>query len=696
MSAKTIAKTTVILPFHFRHRPRGEGKAPLEGIFNTEQEPSVVTLAREWSRRMIPRTSANHQVEIPDSLSDLAEWTEATHTLDRLDPQRTNPSPAVKAIRKSLFKTLSKSLDELGIQMKDAQAAFSQEVSHRVRFVQPLWGPLNEIDLKTFNHHHPEQFSEQQANIVRKVKDLLNTKEMTSGENKNRLKFTGLETEMVGSGMSASIKRLWCVEGEPEKTELEKGASDENLATDQQSIELGTSPSNVEIDHPLLTHPLLGRCLTLSANESFLNLLSVDARFNVVSNKQSIGIVKLCRILCSFINQQNGFLSLSFKLESGADGETLTLEDVHELIYGLTRSKNQYALQPLSPPSAKNWHLGLLPPELTQQHSFHLSDLGLWLIQFKAEVQNELKNKKRLGDLRRYIHHTSVCLKGDHPLVSKHDDAVDTKLPELKRHCWRLSRAIGNKRFPPYNVGTKQGLGGSQLYENVLVETSVEGTCALTWENQMSEFDFDGWSDTHYHGLYLLLHLHVRGEEAGLQDFSFDSLELIRSLRPLTLAQKSKGKRAKREQERLKDKIKELEQLILEMVYFNLSFNSASSGGYSDHMTFLNELRQVHSIAALRQELKDNIKELGELIERIENKHRDEQEREFNRMISSFGSVAIPFGLLSGLYGMNNHIWEGGDGVIQAPFGLTFEGVVLISLIGAFGIGLWMRRRFDQ
>ena len=65
-----------------------------------------------------------------------------------------------------------------------------------------------------------------------------------------------------------------------------------------------------------------------------------------------------------------------------------------------------------------------------------------------------------------------------------------------------------------------------------------------------------------------------------------------------------------------------LKQLIYEMVYLNLSFNSASVGGQSDYTTFLEALKVTHRISALKDELKVNIAELSEIVEQIEQERQ--------------------------------------------------------------------------
>jgi len=310
-----------------------------------------------------------------------------------------------------------------------------------------------------------------------------------------------------------------------------------------------------------------------------------------------------------------------------------------------------------------------------KRDGFSLKSLAHWLIAISPNEANGQLEIARTGDLRKWIHHTSVYI--DKALDEEHD------LMWTREECWKLSRAVGTSRMSPIRVSQGESRGGTHLYDDTLVETSVEGTCALTWKSETATFDRKAWAINEFHALYLILHLHIRGEEAGLQDFSYESLKLIRDLRPLTNHQSNDLEVA------LKRHVKKLKMLILDMVYFNISFNSASSGGYSDHMSFLRELREVHSLETLREELKTNITELSDLVERLETEARDAKETEFNRYLGILGAIAVPFGLVSGLLGMNN--FEGGD---LQPIGLGFYGVLGITTMISAVVGIIFHRVF--
>ena len=655
-------KTTLIVPFHFR-------KSNEPSILN-QDEPHTVTLARYWADRYLPILHDQNHKPIPPALKDMALWADVVKKLQELPAQESMNSKAVSEIRSWVIHQLSaEDLSRLGLSGNQLNAAFTSEANHQVCYVQKLWAPLNEVNPGTFNEDAPHAFAEQQEHIILKTRQLINSHKMTVGSNQDLIKFNGLNTRMGSSGMSASLKRLWCVDGVDE---------DEDPAAPSKLKQLLQKLST----NPQFEHPMAGRGLSLISHPNLLNLLSKNAEFKLLKkqNKKQMGIVKLTRVFSSFLSEQNGFLCFSFELLKGNKDKDLSLSDIQQMIYGLTRCRTEYLLEASQPRTWTDWDKKLIPNHLTDR-PFNLNQLALWLISISNDHQSDDIKESRTGYLRRFIHHSSVYIDDtvcQNP-ATNHDDPVlesasDTLNPTEKlnlntsrEYTWRLARALGNERFAPLKVYQEQGRGGMQLYENVLIETSVEGSACLVWKPRRGGFNIKRWAEENYHGIYLILHLHARGEEAGLQDFSYKSLELIRELRPLT--------HRKRERGSLSAKIKKLKKLILEMVYFNLSFNSASAGGYSDHMAYLQEVREVYSLDNLREELKVNIAELGELVEREETADRDQEEQEFNRLISLFGTIVIPFGLFSGLYGMNNFSLE------QVPLGLGFWGIIGVSVL---------------
>ena len=639
-------KTTIIVPFYFRESQE-------TNLFNVD-EPHTVTLARYWAERYLPIVYDHSPDQVPQALRDLPLWSEVIRKLQALPMQKSLNAKSVSEIRGWLVKQLETiDLQASQLSIKDIHAAFTAEAALHVAYIQNLWAPLSEVEVTTFNKDHPKAFGDQQEAIILKTRQLINGRKMAVGTNKDQIKFKGLNTRMGSSGMSPSLKRLWCVDGVDEEDHIEESSKLKKLIKK-------LSPSS-QFDHPMT-----GRGLSLMAHPRLLSLLSQDAQFKLVKKqtKQSIGLIKLSRVFLTFLSEQNGFLCFSFDLLKGAQDKQLTLDVIQQLIYGLCRSRTEYVLEACQPRVFNAQEQKLVPDSLTQQ-SFNLNQLSLWLISLSNDHHSDDRQQLRTGYLRRFIHHSSVYV--DDTLSEHGPQRSPQSLNTSREYTWRLARALGNDRFAPLNIYIEQGEGGMQLYENVLIETSVEGSACLVWKPSRGQFNIQNWAIDNFHDIYLILHLHARGEESGLHDFSYKSLELIRELRPLT--------HNKRERGALSVKIIKLKKLILDMVYFNLSFNSASAGGYSDHMAYLKEVREVHSLDRLREELKVNIAELGELVAREETADRDQEEQEFNRLISLFGTIVIPFGLFSGLYGMNNFNPD------QVPLGLSFWGIIAVSIM---------------
>ena len=159
------AKTSIIVPFHFREH--------LEHKLDERREPVVVSIACAWSDRYIPIPNKAQHTPPPEGLANIPAGIKLTERLDQLPPQRCLEPGALKEFRKKLFKSLTQdTLDSLGLNQGQAHAFFAAEVDRRVQYIQPLWCPLNEIDLSTFDHHHPQEFEAQQERFIAQMKRL--------------------------------------------------------------------------------------------------------------------------------------------------------------------------------------------------------------------------------------------------------------------------------------------------------------------------------------------------------------------------------------------------------------------------------------------------------------------------------------------------------------------------------------------
>lgn len=645
------AKTTIIVPYYMREgverhvRETRKRERTLERElphFDHQREPTSLTLVKAWQNRFIPLPLKQvHQTELT---SKIDEHFSISNKLKELPIQATPKSPAIKSIKELILSQINHDvLKELNIpSIKEVHVAFSELVKEHVRFHTPLWSPLSDLDPEALNNSDFHVCSQEQKRLIHHMRDLINKKKIKLGLNDQQKNSPGLDTHMQNSGMSASLKRLWNVEG------------------DQSS-------------HTQDTHPLFERALVLTTHEELSQLWGKDQTFILrkkANGKDSeIGQVKLERVLNVFMGASNGFLAYTFEILKCNE-----LDQVQEVVYGLTRARSEYELSPFENPEWRDWH-GELIPNVLRSGKFTLNDLTLWLTAISPkEVSGELRTY-RTGDLRKWIHHTSIFL---------NKELFGDELAWARGECWKLARSVGKKRMYPLRVTQGDSLGSAQLYDDTLLETSVEGACAFTWKSQQGQFERERWALNEFHAIYLILHLHIRAEEMGLQDFSYKSLSLIKRLRPLT----KKGVAVD-----LSRELKEMKGLILDMVYFNISFNSASAGGYSDHMSFLKELREVHSLEMLRDELKMNISELNELVERLETSERDERERVFNRNLSLLGAIAVPFGLISGLFGMNNFKVVNEEKLHLISFWEVMGLSVLLSIVLVFLILFSVKKR---
>jgi len=633
------AKTTIIVPYHFREELESEwftslGKDP--SVF-TDAEPHTMSLARAWAQRVTPVPSPQSETHaFPNEPEIVSKVREKLQGISYHYKSEAN-SDELKSIKAELIKGLSdKEIEGLGFDIKKggAHKVFESLVSNHVRFVEPFWETLRNVSLELEGKDSYQEASQ----LISLMKELIDK---------------DIKTNMVGNGMSAALKRLWSVE-----------------RNDHQ----GSRQSND------LAHPLANRCLVLSASDALKNLWGEDAIFRIKRGKDNLGTVKLERLLNVFCHKNNGFLCFTFELIDVQDVELL-----QKSVFGLVRSRNECQLEVENSFERPIWHEELLPNNL-RGASFDLRDLSQWLISLSTQEAIQKSGPRRLGELRKWLHHTSVHL----PRKLEQGE-----LEELRQNCWMLARAVGTKRKAPPLSEEFNDQGSTMLYDDTLVESSVEGSCVFTWQSETGTFDSERWALENFQGIYMILHLHIRGEEAGLQDFSHQSLKLIRELSPLTHHESGD---LKHRHTQLTKTIKKLKKLILEMVYFNISFNSASAGGYSDHMSFLDKLREVHSLDQLRDELKTNISELNELVDRFEAELRDaqatvrdEDERLFNRNMSILGAIAVPFGLLSGLMGMNTF-----DAELTPMTQMGFWSVVIASVLLSGLIVLLINRGYSK
>ena len=610
----SAARSTVILPLHFREHI--EGWVPNRRGGGLEAMP--VRLLRAWAKREFIKVIAEPTPEasaVAEEVEAHPEWRPIQKALEGA-----GGSITLKELNK-----LVKAAADAGRLSQDKRNLFYQHIKQLLqrRDAQHLsvWPQLNNLKLKGFSRDATRNFVE-------------SCKELINDETGKDDAYPLLNAQIIGAGLSASLKRMWCLENES------SSKSRDNRSKEQHAND-----------------PFSGRCLTLSARLGAFESLSPSRRFRMKRNRKKdvqplTGLLELSRVLVVITPKRNAFCCFTFDLKAEEGAAPLTVEDVQELLHALTKTSGEFLLSPerwRAPGSGASAELRDPLCFVDQEDgSFDLKALGAWLTCLE---QGDLLDKhgtlkihlrgsqarERFGDLRRYRHHSSVYLR-----------TSSTAEESVQEQLWRLCHAAGSTRYPP---SSEHGAHSSSQYISQRHDTlwraiAREGCVAMTHPGRGR--DQINWSIENYHGIYLLFHLHVLIEEASLQDFSYDALKIVE--RHLTLYPRDGSDRLA-DRLRLRDSLK---QLIYEMVYLNLSFNSASAGGQSEYISFLEELKESYRLGALKEELKINISELGEIVEQIEQERESARERLFDRNIAVIGSVTIPFGILSGLMGMNN------------------------------------------
>lgn len=121
-----------------------------------------------------------------------------------------------------------------------------------------------------------------------------------------------------------------------------------------------------------------------------------------------------------------------------------------------------------------------------------------------------------------------------------------------------------------------------------------------------------------------------------------------------------------------------LRDLSSRMVRYTLSMTSNDCGGITEYSEFFTSLRVVFGIPELREELSGELKDVLALLEsgyleeekrqrdfeeekrqekyQIQQnlkRERDRKARQFEVILSIFGSLSVPFAVVSGIFGMN-------------------------------------------
>lgn len=662
--------STLIIPFHFRaHIENRKGE-----IFSKDIEPTPVTLMRHWSKRYYPSIKPLEQLAPSDeliqsfkSIPAFADWERRFYEI--AESTKTNATPYDRDFEvKNLDKEIRKLIEQNTSGDKNAKIAFNKYASHvinkEVLRWSPIWSQLEAIDEFNTPVSSDQGLSVECAQkITSFVRNTIHksTIKITDRDGES-CKITGLDAWQISKiGLSSSMKHMWSIDDE--LNELPKS----DASHSDQGINL-----------------ISGRSIVLSLRLDVLKSIFGTCSFKIANLKEeTFSTLTISRILVVLMPDQNGYCCFTFDIDNDS---SYSLEDMQETLYMLARLGDEYSIMPvrqhqdfISHPLYSQLRAQVLPKELLDD-KFTIRDLTLWLIALDdLEAKNETINTNvrdinRCGHLRKYPHHTSIHLTADE--LPKGEDWHDV----LRQEAWRASRAIGMRRTPAaLDQQGAQALTQGELitYSDLISNCAREGSCVISWDlppsdDKYKHINMSDWSK-HYQGIYLLFHLHVLGEEAMLEDLSYASLEIIKQNISISsnLSRKSYQERLK-----IRDKLK---KLIYEMVYLNLSFSSASTGGSSDYMQHLLTLKSIYSIDELRDELRNNISELSDIVEQIDQ----EQQQRFDNSLTVLGALVLPFGILSGLMGMNNFSLTPETLNALTPSYLnhiSFTGIILTSL----------------
>ena len=702
------SKTTIIVPFYFREKIENEfyqSKKQTQPLsiqfrdalksselmqkktktFSKDVEPTPVTLLRHWSRRVHPKLTPFSSKKINDNIRDFLiqhewyqEWENKLKKLSKISLNMNNPVNV-----KNSIESLSKEFSELikGIKSNDfsTRDLYGYKTDLFNKFImhwEPLWPEIESI----FGDKGSEPISLKEAQEV-----IIKTNEIIKKSNKPSPKKKGSDStgfglgadSLPGAGLSSSLKHMWSIDDEESRYCVHSSQDSE--------------------DELIGINLISGRSIILSLELKIIENIFGGVKFKIGKNRKPLisGVVELERLLIVLSPHQNGYCCFTFNIYPEASTCIEALKEVQNLVHGLVRLSGEYNLIPFNPRvDAENIDAHPLSSEFINffpkkfgvdgenSVEFNLKDLTLWLIALNDE-ESKLREKSpiigRCGYLRKYFHHTSIYFEAKEHLIDSEWYNM------LRREAWRTSRA--NHREPTQFSEQKEQVSHGELltYDGLISAKAREGTCAISWETQSKDsFNMLEWSLNHYQGTYLLFYLHVLSEEAMLEDLSYQSLDIIKH--NLSLSTQFNRKNYL-ERLKIRDMLK---SLIYEMVYLNLSFNSASTGGSSDYMEHLLALKSVYSIDSLREELRANISELSDIVEQIDQ----EQQQRFDNGLTVLGAIVLPFGVISGLMGMNN--FSIGEETLKdmSPSylsNLSFSGVILGCLMVSVVL-LWLAR----
>jgi len=267
----------------------------------------------------------------------------------------------------------------------------------------------------------------------------------------------------------------------------------------------------------------------------------------------------------------------------------------------------------------------------------------------------------RLNVIRNAFHHSVVV--------------VDRELPNhvLMDYLFHMRRAFGQTNRPPINSAST--LGKVLVWRrNRYLGVSREGIISLSWplsgeySFNSCEYEVKVWPRKIV-GIYLILAIHVHGEKMvflELSDLAVAQAEYLQDVLNQSNLQPIKEAR------------NQLRNLATMLARYTLGMSSGDCGGTSEYSEFFVTLRKEFGISDLRNELCEELKDILAVVEstyleeertqrffeefeRRERyarqkyyfQERERKLRKFEFVGSMAAALALPFVVVSGIFGMN-------------------------------------------
>lgn len=285
-----------------------------------------------------------------------------------------------------------------------------------------------------------------------------------------------------------------------------------------------------------------------------------------------------------------------------------------------------------------------------------LGSIANWLVKMPSESSSSIP--RRIARFDYCLHHTCIVVEKA-PLREK-----------LEEYLFHIRRAHGAKHGA-YNKNDTSGRAADQVVQvrsNALIGIAREGVVGIEWESTGKKTFVK-----QFMGIFGVLTLHCLSERATLEKLSY-----LAALQTQNLPTPGvRGTKSLAEKEGIR---RELMALATMLVRYRSSMASDDCGGRSEFREYFQELRQVYSVAALKNELREELQDTlaivesdwmeekreaknRELVWKLKkdeiSKRRDEirerRKRVFDVLYSAFSALGLPFLLIANVWSMNNY-----------------------------------------